>query len=78
MDGYELVGFILGTLLSPYVFENLGYYGCYIFQGVTNIVAFLYILLLVEEPHSKVRKKGHVSLIGAKILSQICYHWVRV
>ena len=50
LDGMITLASMTGTLLSPYVFMNLGYYGNYISSSVLFFLATGYLIFFVKEP----------------------------
>ena len=49
-DGVEVMGTILGTLLSPVIHDYLDYYGSYGFSSAFIFVSLVYCVLFVPEP----------------------------
>ena len=49
LDGVETISRVVGTMLSPYIFENMGYYGNFCLCTVMLGLAFLYMVFFVPE-----------------------------
>jgi hypothetical protein len=50
LDGVETLGNVLGTLLSPFVFRQLGYFGNYAVSAGFFGLAIAYLVCCVREP----------------------------
>ena len=48
IDGFEVLGTISGTLLSPLVLDHLGAIYCYSFQLTCSLLVFIYVLMRVK------------------------------
>ena len=48
IDGVEQIGSLIGTFLSPIIFNQFGYYGNYGFCLGLQSFAFIYIILRVR------------------------------
>lgn len=53
LDGSEFIAMSFGPLVSPLLFDAIGYYGCYTLRSVTTLSAVLYLTFLVKEPPKK-------------------------
>jgi MFS family permease len=49
-DGMHGLANIVGTLISPYVFQNLGFYGNYVLSAIFFSIGIAYLCLIVKEP----------------------------
>ena len=56
-DGVETVARILGTVLSPIVFEELDYYGSYGMRTASTATALIYLVFFVKEPLQEEEEK---------------------
>jgi len=50
LDGIETLAVIIGTLLSPVIFRNLGYFGNYAISSAMFASAIVYLVWFVKEP----------------------------
>ena len=50
IDGIETISGVIGTALSPYVFEHFGYYGNSSLFCLAFVLAVLYTIFFVQEP----------------------------
>ncbi len=50
LDGIETLASIIGTLISPYIFQKLGFYGNYILSSLFISAGIAYLWLIVCEP----------------------------
>jgi len=57
LDGMETTALVIGTILAPIVFKNLGYFGSYGFSCFFNLLAIIYILKFVKEPMMEEREE---------------------
>lgn len=53
LDGTEYIATMIGTLLSPLVSREIGYFGNYVLCGGLALLAVLYLKLAVKEPVKK-------------------------
>eukprot|EP00094_Tigriopus_californicus_P006556 TCALIF_06312-PA protein Name:"Similar to slc46a1 Proton-coupled folate transporter (Xenopus laevis)" AED:0.00 eAED:0.00 QI:52/1/1/1/0.8/1/6/0/439 len=60
-DGFEMGSFLIGTLLSPYVFKWGGYYGSYGTRGILSVCSFCFVLFAVTESLPKAEKEHDSS-----------------
>ena len=65
VDGFEVLGTISGTLLSPLVLDHLGAMYCYIFKLICTLVVFVYVFIRVKKSQ---RTKAVKSKLGFKTL----------
>ena len=49
-DGMFTLSNITGTLVSPYIFDYMGYYGNYILSSAFYALAIIYLIFFVKEP----------------------------
>ena len=49
-DGMELLGYIVGTSLSPFIYEKLGGFGSYGISAGMTFLAIIYFIFFVKEP----------------------------
>jgi MFS family permease len=59
LDGFEVFGYVTGTLASPLILKNLGYFGNYGFSGGMIALGISYLLIFVKEPVKKTEKSGN-------------------
>ena len=50
LDGVETLAIIIGTLLSPIIFKNFGYFGNYAISAVLFAISIFYLVCFVKEP----------------------------
>jgi hypothetical protein len=50
LDGSCTLSKVVGSLLSPYIFEYLGYFGNYCLSSLSFVLAILYLVFFVKEP----------------------------
>jgi MFS family permease len=50
IDGIFTLSSIIGTLLFPYIFDYMGYYGNYILSSAFYAMAIIYLIVFVKEP----------------------------
>ena len=53
LDGIETLGSVAGTLISPYIFKSLGFYGNYIISATFYSSGIAYLVFFVKEPIAK-------------------------
>jgi len=53
LDGVETLANVVGTLLSPFVFRQLGYFGNYAISCGFFAASILYLIFVVKEPIKK-------------------------
>ena len=84
IDGVETVSMVVGTLVSPYVFEYLGYYGNYCLCSLLMALAILYLIFFVHEPidqkkqneaqnSNQMRKVGESRSVCQRAIKRIAY-----
>ena len=83
LDGIETLANVVGTLLSPFVFRQLGYFGNYAISCGFFAASILYLIFVVKEPikrslpdeelNTVQKKKSQASCLGiiAKKLTKI-------
>lgn len=62
LDGMITLASMTGTLLSPYVFMHLGYYGNFISSSLLFSSASAYLFFFVHEPVQKQNGKNEMSI----------------
>jgi PCFT/HCP family folate transporter-like MFS transporter 1/3 len=50
LDGMLTLSDIIGTMLSPYIFDYMGYYGNYVFSSASFALAIIHLVFFVKEP----------------------------
>jgi MFS family permease len=50
LDGMLTLSDIIGTMLSPYIFDYMGYYGNYILSSASFALAIIHLVFFVKEP----------------------------
>ena len=56
-DGFDAAAGLVGSLLSPVVYETLGAYGSLGAYAISNALALLYLIFCVREPLKREEKK---------------------
>ena len=64
LDGIETLASVVGTLLSPFIFKQLGYFGNYAISCGFFALSIIYLIFIVKEPI--IRKEKEVKLITEK------------
>ena len=72
-DAMETLGLVLGTLLSPIVFQKADYVGCYLITAIGTALGLLYLKFFIKEPIEKKpkSKKSCHQLIKVSTALQI-------
>ena len=68
-DGFEVIGMLIGTVLSPIVLVSIGAYGNYGIKAGSAFLAFLYILVVI--PHSPAKRQSTKNFIMDFFISPI-------
>lgn len=48
MDGFDVMGSLVGTFLSPYIFAWLSYYGCYGINLGLEFISVCYLIFVIK------------------------------
>ena len=62
LDGMETIATVVGTLLSPVIFKQLGYYGSYSMGWLFSALAVIYMVFIVKEPLLKIEEMNIKSI----------------
>jgi MFS family permease len=65
LQGIECLAVFLGTLLSPYIFMQFGYYGNFLISAACYVFAIAYLVVVVEEPLERKRPEADPNPEGA-------------
>ncbi len=60
-DGVETLAQILGTALSPFLFDWLGFLGSYLARATFTLAALLYLVFVIREPLQKSEVPSHTN-----------------
>ena len=60
LDGVMTLSSVTGTFLSPYIFENMGYYGNYCLSSLLFCFAIIYLHFFVPEPIDTQKQKDNL------------------
>ncbi len=66
LDGIETLANVVGTLLSPFVFRQLGYFGNYAISAIFFALSIAYLIFFVREPIKRNITENNDELITEK------------
>lgn len=74
-DGMEQLGQVVGTILSPLIFNALGYYGIYVGRLILMVASLVYMIWAVREPIEDRVMKSVTGGVRADSLKDVLSWW---